>query len=212
MAGDSGVVWRVTDVAGAGHQPSVAPIAHAMVAEPPSAGVTDALAFDAVYTAHVRFVWRTVRAFGVAEAHLEDAVQDVFVVVHRRLAEFAGRARIETWLFAIARRVAGAYRRTAMRKTDRQQALDEALALASSDDTFAALSRAQAAAAVAALLEQLDEDKRIVFALVELEQMSVPDVAAVLGINLNTAYSRLRLARRAFEAAVAKRTTPPEEP
>jgi RNA polymerase sigma-70 factor (ECF subfamily) len=202
----------VTELEGAGHQRSVAPVAHAMAADPPAAGVAPLPTFDAVYGAHVRFVWRTVRAFGVAEAQLEDAVQDVFVVVHRRLGEFAGRARIETWLFAIARRVAGAYRRTAMRKTDRQQALDEAMALASNDDTFAALSRAQAAAAVAALLEQLDDDKRIVFTLVELEQMSVPDVAAVLGINLNTAYSRLRLARRAFEAAVAKRASIPEEP
>jgi RNA polymerase sigma-70 factor (ECF subfamily) len=165
-------------------------------------------AFDEVYQAHVRFVWRTVRSFGVAEAQLEDAVQDVFVVVHRRLAEFAGRARIETWLFAIARRVAGAYRRTAMRKTDRNDALDDVV-LASADDTFAALSRAQAAAAVAAVLDGMDEDKRIVFTLVELEQMSVPDVAELVGINLNTAYSRLRLARRAFEAAVAKR--PPED-
>jgi RNA polymerase sigma-70 factor (ECF subfamily) len=166
-------------------------------------------AFDDVYQLHVRFVWRTVRSFGVAPAHLEDAVQDVFVVVHRRLAEFAGRARIETWLFAIARRVAGAYRRTASRKTDRQDAIDDVV-LASADDTFAALSRAQAAAAVAAVLDTFDEDKRIVFTLVELEQLSVPDVAELLGINLNTAYSRLRLARRAFEAAVAKR--PPEEP
>jgi len=165
--------------------------------------------FDDVYQQHVRFVWRTVRSFGVAEAQLEDAVQDVFVVVHRRLAEFAGRARIETWLFAIARRVAGAYRRTASRKTDRQDAIDDAV-LASADDTFAALSRAQAAAAVAAVLDTFDEDKRIVFTLVELEQLSVPDVAELLGINVNTTYSRLRLARRAFEAAVAKR--PPEEP
>lgn len=201
----------VTDVGAAGHSPGVAPAAQAFVAPAPVPVVSQARSFDEVYATHVRYVWRTVRAFGVAESQLEDAVQDVFVVVHRRLGEFAGRARIETWLFAIARRVAGAYRRTASRKTDRQQALDEALALASSDDTFAALSRAQAAAAVAAVLEGLDEDKRVVFTLVELEQMSVPDVAAVLGINLNTAYSRLRLARRAFEAAVARRASQPTE-
>lgn len=207
----------MTEVGDAGHQPCVPPVAHvhaALVADAPVPGVAAAavLSFDAVYTAHVHLVWRTVRAFGVSEAHLEDAVQDVFIVVHRRLGEFAGRARIETWLFAIARRVAGAYRRTASRKTDRQQVLDEAMALASSDDTFAALSRAQAAAAVAAILDGLDEDKRVIFTLVELEQMSVPDVAAVLGINLNTAYSRLRLARRAFDAAVARRTPIVEEP
>ncbi len=193
--------------------PDVAPAMAAVRQDAPhlaaAAPGSSRLAFDDVYQRHVRFVWRTVRSFGVAEAQLEDAVQDVFVVVHRRLAEFAGRARIETWLFAIARRVAGAYRRTASRKTDRQQAIDDVV-LASADDTFAALSRAQAAAAVAAVLDTFDEDKRIIFTLVELEQMSIPDVAELLGINLNTAYSRLRLARRAFEAAVAKRS--PEEP
>ena len=204
----------VTDVGDGGHQPCVPPVAHAaLVADAAVPAMTAAApSFDAVYAAHVHLVWRTVRAFGVAEGNLEDAVQDVFIVVHRRLGEFAGRARIETWLFAIARRVAGAYRRTASRKTDRQQVLDEAMALASEDDTFAALSRAQAAAAVAAILDGLDEDKRVIFTLVELEQLSVPDVAAVLGINLNTAYSRLRLARRAFDAAVARRTPIVEEP
>jgi RNA polymerase sigma-70 factor (ECF subfamily) len=196
----------MTDIPGPGHEPTMLPAAHALVGDAGAPLVVPS--FDEVYQAHVRFVWRTVRAFGVAEAHLEDAVQDVFVVVHRRLHEFAGRARIETWLFAIARRVAGAYRRTASRKTDRQQAIDDVV-LASADDTFAAISRAQAAAAVAAVLDTLDEDKRVVFTLVELEQMSVPDVAALLELNLNTAYSRLRLARRAFEAAVARR--PPEE-
>jgi RNA polymerase sigma-70 factor (ECF subfamily) len=176
-----------------------------------SVGGGEHLAFDAVYQAHVRYVWRVVRSFGVAEAQLEDAVQDVFIVVHRRLPEFAGRARVETWLFAIARRVASAYRRTASRTADRQRALDEALVLAAGDDTFAALSQAQAAAAVAEILDGFDEDKRVVFALVELEQLTVPEVAALLGINLNTAYSRLRLARRAFEAALARRASS-EEP
>jgi len=181
------------------------PVAHAL-ARPADSAVRPT--FDEVYRAHVGFVWRVVRALGVAEAQLEDAVQDVFVVVHRRLDEFAGRSRIETWLYAIARRVAASHRRSAGRR-QRDRALDEAPPLAASDDTFATLSAAQAASAVAAILDRMDEDKRTVFALVELEQLSVPVVAEILGINLNTAYSRLRLARRAFEAAVARR---PEEP
>jgi len=61
---------------------------------------------------------------------------------------------------------------------------------------------------VLAILDQLDDDKRVVFALVELEQLSVPEVARMLDINLNTAYSRLRLARQAFEVAVKARRTP----
>jgi len=159
--------------------------------------------FDEVYAAHFAFVWRVLRTLGVREAGLEDAAQDVFVVVHRRLPEFEGRAAITTWLFAIARRVASAHRRTTGRDASRTEPLaDEP---AGGADTFAALSRAQAAATVMGILETMDEDKRVVFALVELEQMSVPEVARTLDLNLNTAYSRLRLARAAFETAVRAR-------
>ena len=158
--------------------------------------------FDEVYTAHFAFVWRTLRTFGVPEAGLEDAAQDVFVVVHRRLPEFEGRAAITTWLFAIARRVACAHRR----KLARTESLDEQLA--DGTDTFAAFSRARAAATVMEILDTMDEDKRIVFALVELEQLSVPEVARMLELNLNTAYSRLRLARHAFELAVRAQVKP----
>jgi RNA polymerase sigma-70 factor (ECF subfamily) len=158
--------------------------------------------FDEVYNAHFAFVWRVLRTFGVGDAAIEDAAQDVFVVVHRRLPEFEGRAAITTWLFAIARRVAGAYRR----KVKGTEPLDEQAP--GPTDTFAAFSRAQAAATVMSILETMDEDKRVVFALVELEQLSVPEVSRMLDLNLNTAYSRLRLARVAFEVAVRARVTP----
>ena len=170
-------------------------LAHAMDRDE----AVDVPSFDAVYAAHVAFVWRVLRTFGVREAQVEDAVQDVFVVVHRRLRDFEGRAAITTWLFAIARRVAGAYRR---KKTT--EPLENEAELESGVDTFAAMSRAQAAATVMGILETMDEDKRMVFALVELEQLSVPEVARMLDLNLNTTYSRLRLARVAFEAAVKK--------
>ena len=176
--------------------PDMPALAHAL--EVPVAVPT----FDEVYAAHFAFVWRVLRTFGVSDAALEDAAQDVFVVVHRRLPEFEGRAAITTWLFAIARRVAQAHRR----KEGRTDPLEEEPA--GGADTFAALSRAQAAATVMGILDTMDEDKRIVFALVELEQLSVPEVARMLDLNLNTAYSRLRLARHAFELAVRARVTP----
>ena len=173
-------------------------VAHALERETESSVPT----FDAVYAQHAAFVWRILRTFGVGEAQIEDAVQDVFVVVHRRLPEWQGRAQITTWLFAIARRVASTHRRKG-RPTE--ELVDEHEGGA---DTFAAMSRAQAAATVVAILQQLDEDKRTVFALVELEQLSVPEVARMLDINLNTAYSRLRLARAAFELAVKAQVKP----
>src|SRR6478609_10307255 len=163
--------------------------------------------FDEVYADHVGFVWRVLRTLGVADAALEDAAQDVFVVVHRRLPEFEGRSAITTWLFAIARRVASAYRRASGRD-GRNEPFDLEREPAGGADTFAALSRAQAAATVMGILDTMDEDKRVVFALVELEQLSVPEVARMLDLKLNTAYSRLRLARHAFELAVRERVKP----
>ena len=158
--------------------------------------------FDEVYERHVAFVWRVARALGVADAALEDVVQEVFVVVLRRLGEFEGRAAITTWLFEITRRVALAARR----RGARTEPLEEEPR--GTADTFAAVTRTEAAAIVARILDGMDEDQRIVFALVELEQLSVPEVAAMVGVKLNTAYSRLRLARHAFETAVRRREKP----
>ena len=151
--------------------------------------VASAPTFDEVYTAHVAFVWRVLRALGVGPDHIEDAAQDVFVIVHRRLADFEGRSTITTWLFAITRRIASRYRR----KHKPKPALDSEWA--QSADPFAEASRVEAAAIVAAAMERMDDDKRIVFALVELEQIAVAEVARMLELNVNTAYSRLRLAR-----------------
>jgi RNA polymerase sigma-70 factor (ECF subfamily) len=187
-------------------------LAHALApahpAHPAHPAQDDAVpAFDDVYAAHVAFVWRVLRTFGVPEAQIEDAVQDVFVVVHRRLGEWQGKAAITTWLFAIARRVASGHRRRAGKRTE--SLADEPVEdLPGGGDPFAEASRAQAAAIVLAILEKIDWDKRIVFALVELEQLSVPEVARMLELNLNTAYSRLRLARHAFEAAVKAKVVP----
>ena len=179
-------------------------VAHALDSRPVPKVELDVPTFDAVYTAHVAFVWRVLRTFGVADAQLEDAVQDVFIVVHRRLPEWEGRAAITTWLFAIARRVASSHRRRkAGTRTETMTVDPEGPA-----DTFAEMSRAQASATVMSILERMDEDKRIVFALVELEQLSVPEVARMLELNLNTAYSRLRLARAAFELAVKAQVIP----
>src|SRR5215475_4198677 len=112
---------------------------------PPHAAAVPA--FDDVYAAHVEFVWRVLRTLGVPDAQIEDAVQDVFVVVHRRLAEWQGRAAITTWLFAIARRVAGAHRRRASRNAASPvEPLSNDLAedLPGPGDPFAEMSRAQA--------------------------------------------------------------------
>jgi RNA polymerase sigma-70 factor (ECF subfamily) len=159
--------------------------------------------FETVYEEHFAFVWRTVRRLGVPERSVDDAVQDVFVVVHRRLAGFEGRSSLRTWLYGIARRVAHDHRRRVGRK-ERGEALPDGLADPAAPSPDREVARAQAARLLYSILEGLDDEKREVFVLAELEQMTVPEIAEATGVNLNTVYSRLRAARQAFEAGVAR--------
>lgn len=130
-------------------------------------------------------------------------MQDVFIVVHRRLPEFELRASVRTWLFAIIRRVASDYRRRARRKGIGDE-LPAEIPDTVSDSPRATVEKRQARALLTSFLQELHEPKRVVFMLVEIEQMSVPEVAETLELNINTVYSRLRAARRDFERAVRR--------
>lgn len=162
----------------------------------------DRPAFEEVYDEHFAFVWRSARRLGVSEAALDDAVQDVFVVVHRKLPDFEGRSTLRTWLFSITRRVARDFRRRAERK-DRGKVPAEGL-VAAGDGPRAEAERNQAREVLQSILAELGEDKREVFVLAELEQMTAPEIAEATDSNVNTVYSRLRAARRLFEAAVVR--------
>jgi RNA polymerase sigma-70 factor (ECF subfamily) len=157
--------------------------------------------FDAVYREHHGFVARTLRHLGVDAGRVDDAVQDSFLVVHRRLAEFEGRAALRTWLFEIARRVAGRYRRTAAREDPRNCPLDELAGPSQQDDE---LARAEAAELLRVFLDELDRDKSVIFILSELEQWRVPEIAESLDLNINTVYARLRAARKQLDRVVAR--------
>ncbi len=159
-----------------------------------------------IYEANFRFVWRCLRSLGVHDAHLDDAMQDVFIVVQRRLGEFDGGAKLRTWLYAIALRIARKYRERLRREP---ASLDTALE-ASPELTLHATAEGAALqgerlALARAVLETLSDEQREVFVLARVEQMSAPEIASVVGIPLNTVYSRLRAARLAFEAEVERR-------
>ncbi len=168
-----------------------------------SAGAASILGFDAIYEAHFDFVWRSVRRLGVPERQLDDAVQDVFVVVHRRLSGFEGRSSVRTWLFGIALRVARDHRRAISRRGEHEPLVEEP-----ADDRIdppdEQTAKVQALAVLDRFLARLDEDKRAVFILAELEEMTAPEIAEALSINVNTVYSRLRAARKAFDDAVKR--------
>jgi len=150
-----------------------------------------------VYEREASYVFRCLRSLGIREAHVEDAVQDVFLVVHDKLASFDGQARLRTWLYAIVIRVARRYRERQAREA-RDEA-DEPVAQASAERAL--LSREKLELARAAL-SALSDPKREVFVLSEIEQLSAPEIASITLTPLNTVYARLRAARSEFERRV----------
>jgi RNA polymerase sigma-70 factor (ECF subfamily) len=151
--------------------------------------------FTELYEQHFEFIWRSVRMLGATPDTADDAVQDVFLVAHRRLADFEARSTPRTWLFAIALRVVSDQRRSTRRRKrllDAAQNMQRAPSLTPFDQAASAESRR----ALLAALEQLSDEQRAVFVLAELEDMTAPEIASALSVNLNTVYSRLRAARR----------------
>lgn len=159
--------------------------------------------FDAVYAEFLPFVWRCLRGLGLPEAGLDDAAQDVFVIVHRQLPKFHGDSTLRTWLYGIVRNVASNRRRSLARKGHARE-LDEELPSVAPDPAERAQD-AEAARFVGEFLATLEPKRREVFMLALLEEMTMPDVASALSIPLNTAYSRLRLARADFQAALKEK-------
>jgi RNA polymerase sigma-70 factor, ECF subfamily len=162
----------------------------------------------ALYESHFSFVWRSLRRLGVPEVVAEDAAQDVFLVVHRRHDSYDARwSRVETWLFGIVLRVARDYLRSQRRwrsrfdsSADVEQALERRRA--PTGDPDAELARSEAVALLERALDALADTKRAVLVMVDIEGFTVPEAAEALGVNVNTAYWRLRVGRADFERAL----------
>src|SRR5215467_3809905 len=161
--------------------------------------------FHRLYAEYFAFVWRNVRRMGVMEAAVEDVVQEVFVAAYKRLPSFEGRSSLRSWLMGILVHCVQRHRRTTRRKSPHvlqpQPPTDPETLVDTSTNPQEVAARAEAARVVSELLAQLDDDKRTVFVLAELERLSAPEIAEALGIGVNTIYSRLRLARQEFAEA-----------
>ena len=160
------------------------------------------LSFEAVFTQHAAFVWRVLRRLGVREADVEDVCQEVFVVVHRRLSTFQGQSAVRTWLYGIAVRVASDYRRRP--HIVRERAVAEAPDAAVPAEQDVELDRRRDLAWLDGVLDTLDEAKRAVFVLYEVERVPMADVATAVGCPVQTAYARLYAARKQVEAAARR--------
>lgn len=165
---------------------------------PPSLAHADLAEFESVYRDHFAFVWRSLRRLGVPERDLPDATHDVFLVAHARFADFDGRHRASTWLFAIALRVASDRRRKA---ATRYEVYGEEREPPGSSDPDPLEERRKL---LERCLDAMPLDQRAVFVLFELEGMTGEEIAGLLAIPAPTAHSRLRLARETFRRVLGR--------
>jgi len=164
--------------------------------------------FDQVYAATFPFVWRTVRRLGVGDSARDDVTQEVFVTVYRRLGQFEGRCSIKTWVFSIMMGIVRNYRRTRRRKGAAHavsaSVVDPEVLVAFTPDPLEQASRRQAGRIMHQILDELSDEKAVVFVLADLEDMTVPEISELTNANINTVYSRLRAARKEFNEALAR--------
>jgi RNA polymerase sigma-70 factor (ECF subfamily) len=165
-------------------------------------------AFADVYQETFAFVWRTARRLGVMDSAVDDVAQEVFVTVYRRLDQFEGRCSIKTWVFSILMGIVRNYRRSRRRKGAAEPisaaVVDPEILEDRGADPLEQASRAQAGRLVHKLLDEMAEDKAIVFVLAELEGLTVPEISELVGANVNTVYSRLRASRKEFDQALGR--------
>ncbi len=158
-----------------------------------------------IYAQNAQFLWRNLSRAGVPDRDLPDALQEVLLVVHRRLDSFDGSSRLTTWLFGICLRVASTARRSQRRR--REDPLDasksEHRLVETLDPEQLALARS-AKQRLDAALDRLDPEKRAVLVMFELEGLSCGEIAEIMGIPKGTVFSRLASARQTFLQALQR--------
>ncbi|MCB9658335.1 MAG: sigma-70 family RNA polymerase sigma factor [Polyangiales bacterium] len=151
--------------------------------------------FERLFRENVAYVIHTLRRLGVREADLEDVAHEVFLVVHRKWADYDPSRPLKPWLFGIAMRCGAAQRRRASVRRELPTDPQAHTALQRVGTPADSPELAERRALVHRALEFVHESRRPVLILHDLDGVSMPDIVAELGIPLNTGYSRLRLAR-----------------
>ena len=149
--------------------------------------------FHAIYRLEFSYVWKTLRRLGAPVPDIEDLVHDVFVVVHRHLGDYDSARPLRPWLFGIAIRVVSDFRRAGRNLHEFSGESVEPVDTAPTP--YERMEGKEARALLMKALECLDLDRRAIFVMHELDELAMPEIAGALTIPLNTAYSRLRLAR-----------------
>jgi RNA polymerase sigma-70 factor (ECF subfamily) len=156
----------------------------------------------AIFDEHFQYVWATLRRLGVREADREDLVHEVFLKVHSRIADYDTSRPIRPWLFGFAYRVAADHHRLARHRVEVLGVHADAPAAAAPADEGVAASEERTLLLEA--LQTLELDRRAVLVMHDVDEVPIPEIAHLLDVPLNTAYSRLRLARQQLAAAVTR--------
>jgi RNA polymerase sigma-70 factor (ECF subfamily) len=160
-------------------------------------------AFAALCAGHFDFVWKCARGLGARPDEIDDVVQDVFLVVQRRHAELRDHQLARSWIYSITRRVVSTHRRR--RRARHSGTEPDVDSLLSPDESPHAVAEHNwEVRLLSALLDAMDERKREVFVLSEILELSGREIAEIIGVPMNTVYSRLRAAREEFDAAAQR--------
>jgi RNA polymerase sigma-70 factor (ECF subfamily) len=163
--------------------------------------------FERVYLDTAEFARRAVRRLGVTESDVEDVTQDVFVHVHRHLPGFEGRCALKTWIFGFVVSAVRNYRRKQQRRSDRRALLElswQVTQHAKTLDPYELAARFEAESILKRVAHEIGEDKAALLVLSEFEGRSMHEISALLGVNVNTLYSRRRIGRVEFDEALAR--------
>ena len=159
-----------------------------------------------LYHAHARFVWRRLQQMGVREAELEDAMQEVFVVAYRALADFdPRRAQPSTWLFGICLNVARNYTRSQRRRDARLDPDAHDVTGTTWETPEELLEWRHRRLLLEVLLAEMPIEQRATWVLFEIEGLSGQEIAAQMQVPVGTVHSRLYHARRRLMEGFAER-------
>jgi RNA polymerase sigma-70 factor (ECF subfamily) len=162
--------------------------------------------FSEIYKRYFTFVWSCARRLGVSEHETDDVVQEAFIVIYARLRSLEQPDSLRSWIYGIVRRTISTFHRAKRAKVASAAALtsEPEMHYPQPPSPQELAEQSDQARLLWSLLERLDPLKREVFVLVELEEMTVPEIASAIEVPLNTVYSRLRAARQEVEDALAK--------
>ena len=181
--------------------------AHALaVLEPvgPEAAPATVPSFQAVYARYFDFVWASARRLGVDSSAIDDVVQEILIAIHGNLHTLQRPEALKSWVYSVTRRTVSNHHRAVRARGGKTTTVVDDQLESHQPTPYEVTQKNSELLLLANLLAELDEPKRELFVLVEIEEMTVPEVADALDIPVNTAYSRLRASRLAFEAAIAR--------